>query len=74
MIFLQSIDLTNLFFYLIGLIGLFALQVLIIRWIFQGERQLKNQSATIWFLIKLCENSGVPPASIQEIRDIFHVK
>lgn len=59
----------------IGLIIAGALiQYLIISYATRSDRQVRNQQAIIWFLIKLCEKQGVPPEEIEQLRNHFQIK
>lgn len=55
-------------------IGAFLLGVLITRWIFSIDRQIKNQRAIIWLLKAIAEKQGVTKDSITLALQDFDVK
>jgi len=50
------------------------IQVIIIRWVFRIDRQVSNQNAMVWLLIKLCEKQGVSPEDIHIIMSNNRIK
>ena len=54
--------------------GAFLLGVLITRWIFSIDRQIKNQRAIIWLLKAIAEKQGVTKESISLAMQDFQVR
>ena len=69
-----STSIASVIFVLLAITLAVYLQVLLIRWVFKIERQLLNQRATVWLLIKLCERTGVDPEEIKTIMELNGVK
>jgi Tfp pilus assembly protein PilN len=57
----------------IAVVGI-LIQVIIIRWIFRIDRQIENQRAQIWLLMKLCEKNGVTDAELSNFKQSFKIK
>lgn len=55
----QSLDGTSLIALLIFAVIVFAIQVVILRWVFMIHLQVNNQKTMIFLLTKLCENKGI---------------
>lgn len=50
------------------------IQVLLIRWVFKIQKQLANQRAMVWLLMKLCEKAGVSAEEVNAIATSNGVK
>jgi hypothetical protein len=49
-------------------------EFVILRWIFSVDRHLKNQRATIWFLMKIAEKQGLTKDEISGAINTFDIK
>lgn len=47
---------------------------LLIRWAVRADSIVKNQEATIYFLMKLCEKHGVANEELAELKSHFRIK
>lgn len=47
---------------------------LLIRWATRADTIVKNQEATIYFLMKLCEKHGVTEQELHELKEHFKIK
>jgi len=52
----------------------FLVGVLITRWVFSIDRQLKNQRAIIWLLMKIGMNQGLTDQDISDAKKFFDIK
>ena len=55
-------------------IALVILWFILLRWAVRADEIIKQQQATTWFLIKLCEKSGVPAEEIDTIKKHFKIR
>ena len=60
--------------YIVGCILAIVIGGYILRWAIRSDSIIKNQQATLWFLIKLCEKQGVTPEEIEKIKMHFNLK
>jgi hypothetical protein len=60
--------------YILVIILIIVIQIAIIRWIFKINRQVENQRAQIWLLMKLCEKNGVTEAELTGFKQSFHIE
>lgn len=74
MLLLQISSTGEAMFYLGFAIAALILWVLLIRWAVRADTVVKNQEATIYFLMKLCEKNGVTDSELQELKEHFKIK
>lgn len=47
---------------------------LLIRWAVRADSIVRNQQATIWFLILQCKKQGIPDEEIENLKNHFGIK
>jgi hypothetical protein len=67
-------SLTYIFFVSILAMAFLFIQVIIVRWAFRIDTQVKNQNAMIFLLARLCEKANVSETDIESITKYFGVK
>lgn len=59
---------------LAGFVAAIAIIAAITRWVFSINRQIKNQEAMIWLLVKMARKQGVEKDEIEEVLSYFEVE
>ena len=76
MLFLQSNPsdaAAYLIFGILFLVAVIIIQVAVVRWIFRINKQVDNQRAMIWILLKIAGQQGVPKEELDKIIEVFEI-